>query len=442
MRATKVSAVALLGIGLGACGGDKETTTYWQDVAPIYNDKCVGCHQPSGIAPFRLDTYADAKAFSSIEKVRVNAGTMPPYFMVHDGSCGDFQDDATLSDKQKATINAWIDSGAAEGTPAALTLPVQPALANPSDVATPSFMPRAQGGQLAEFDEYRCFMMDWPHSADDFLVAYQVSPGDESIVHHVLAFVIDPQALGDGGRSNAAIIESLQDPASGRAGWPCFGGAGDGVNSSALPITWAPGQGVVSYPEGMGVPIKTTDKLIVQMHYNLADPQSVGRMDSTTLHMRFASRVNRQLVFLLKDPFLESIYNKDSAGNPAPDTLPPGQADAKYTWTRTGQELGIPGNISSVDLMAVFPHMHGRGLRQMVKIGPAGSLACAAHLENWSFHWQEFYNYKAPISISPDSQIQVTCEYDTSQDTMPVLPGWGTRNEMCVPVMMVALPAQ
>jgi hypothetical protein len=178
------------------------------------------------------------------------------------------------------------------------------------------------------------------------------------------------------------------------------------------------------------------------MHYNLADPQSVGRMDSTTLHMRFASRVNRQLAFLLKDPFLESIYNKDSAGNPAPDTLPPGQADAKYTWTRTGQELGIPGNISSVDLMAVFPHMHGRGLRQMVKIGPAGSLACAAHLENWSFHWQEFYNYKAPISISPDTQIQVTCEYDTSQDTMPVLPGWGTRNEMCVPVMMVALPAQ
>jgi hypothetical protein len=140
-----------------------------------------------------------------------------------------------------------------------LTLPVQPALANPSDVATPSFMPRAQGGQLAEFDEYRCFMMDWPHSADDFLVAYQVSPGDESIVHHVLAFVIDPQALGDGDRSNAAIIESLQDPASGRAGWPCFGGAGDGVNSSALPITWAPGQGVVSYPEGTGVPIKTTD---------------------------------------------------------------------------------------------------------------------------------------------------------------------------------------
>ena len=34
----------------------------------------------------------------------------------------------------------------------------------------------------------------------------------------------------------------------------------------------------------------------------------------------------------------------------------------------------------------------------------------------------------------------MTCEYDTSRDTQPVLPGWGTRNEMCTAIMMVALP--
>jgi hypothetical protein len=148
-----------------------------------------------------------------------------------------------------------------------------------------------------------------------------------------------------------------------------------------------------------------------------------------------ADSVNRQIGFMLPDPFLASL------GKPTPDMLPAGQADAKYTWTLTGQQLGLDAD-SSVDLLAVMPHMHGRGLRQFVRIGPAGNLACAAHLENWSFHWQEFYFYKTPMAITADTQVQVTCEYDTSADTMPVLPGWGTRNEMCLAVLMVAFPAQ
>jgi hypothetical protein len=97
--------------------------------------------------------------------------------------------------------------------------------------------------------------------------------------------------------------------------------------------------------------------------------------------------------------------------------------------------------VPSVDLVAVMPHMHGRGIRQTLRLGSStDSLACAAHLESWSFHWQEFYFYKTMPTLTPTTEIQVTCEYDTSADTMPVLPGWGTRNEMCLTVLMVALP--
>src|SRR5262249_25651767 len=190
----------------------------------------------------------------------------------------------------------------------------------------------------------------------------------------------------------------------------------------------------VSSREGMGVPTQPTDKLVVQMHYTLADPGSTGKTDSTTVHLRFAPQVARQLAFALADPFLASLNNA------TPDSLPPGQADVPYTWTLTGQQLGIDG-VPSVDLVAVLPHMHGRGLRQVLRLGPAGGdLACAAHLESWSFHWQEFYFYQTMPKITPTTQVQVTCEYDTSQDTTPVLPGWGTRNEMCLAVLMVALP--
>ncbi len=264
-------------------------------MAPIYNDKCVRCHQEGGIAPFRLDNYADAQANAALEKQRTAAGTMPPYFMVHDGSCQSFVDDATLTENQKAIIAAWVDQGTPEGTPVTLTLPPQPALAGAVDVTTPLFAPVAQGGQEAEFDEYRCFALDAPVTANSFLTGYAVTPGDASIVHHLITFVVDPQAPGQDGRTNGAIMQALDDASPDRLGWPCFGAAGDNVDVSGVPVTWAPGQGIVEYPTGMGVPIKTTDKLVIQIHYNLADPASAGKTDSTAVHLRFASSVSREI---------------------------------------------------------------------------------------------------------------------------------------------------
>ncbi len=440
----------MLVIGVGGCGGNNDTpgkstgaVTFWGDVEPIFNSKCVKCHQAGGIGPFRLDDYAEAKAHAPVEKVRVTQGTMPPYFMVHDGSCQTFQDDPTLSADQIATISAWVDGGTPEGTaPATLpTPPAQPTLPNASSMSTPTFMPTPQGGELAEFDEYRCFVLDIPRTSDGFITGYTVNPGNAAIVHHLLGYIVDPNAMGDGGMTNAQIMTNLQAQSPNRAGWPCFGGAGDGVNIDSLPIAWAPGQGIVEYPTGMGVSIKATEKMVVQVHYNLADPTTLGMTDSSTVQLQFADSVQRELRFLLPDPFLNTIGRKDAQGNPAPDTLPPGKADTMYTWTVSGSDIGIKG-VASVDLMAVMPHMHQRGLRQTMNIGSPGNLACASHLENWSFHWQEYYAYKTPIALTPATQIQVTCEYNTSGDAQPVLPGWGTRNEMCLNVLVVALPAQ
>jgi hypothetical protein len=228
-------------------------------------------------------------------------------------------------------------------------------------------------------------------------------------------------------------MQALDAASPDRLGWPCFGGAGDGVDVTGLPVTWAPGQGVVSYPAGMGVPIRRTDKLVVQMHYNLADVGAAGRSDQTQVHLRFAPSVDRELAFLLPDPFLESL------GKAKPDMLPPQQVSTKYTWRQQARDLGVSG-VSSVDLVAVMPHMHGRGVSQQLRLGPANNMACAANLAHWDFHWQEFYFYKTTPKITPDTQIEVTCEYNTANDVQPVLPGWGTRNEMCLAVMMVALP--
>jgi hypothetical protein len=104
--------------------------------------------------------------------------------------------------------------------------------------------------------------------------------------------------------------------------------------------------------------------------------------------------------------------------------------------------MGLGPPLEYADLIAVMPHMHERGRNLEMRIGAqvGSELACAAKTQRWDFHWQKFYFYKKPMRLTPESQIQVTCDFDTSRDGSPVLPGWGTQNEMCLTALMLALP--
>jgi hypothetical protein len=438
MRSALRLYVALAGALLPACGGETTTAnapTYWGEVAPIYYDKCVGCHQQGGIAPFALDDYASAKPYAALESAMVEQELMPPYLVDHGGSCGDFDDGETLSAAEKATIKAWAAAGAPEGQPRSLTRPAPPHLEQGTDFRTPDFAPEPQGGALAAHDEYRCFLLDSGLTAQKFITGYEVTPGNAAIVHHVLVFTVDPAKTVGNGMTNADVMAALDAASPDRLGWPCFGAAGEGVSIESVPVTWAPGQGVVSYPGAVGVPMASTEKLVVQLHYNLVDPNTHGMRDQTTVRLRFADSVQRKAVFLLPDPFLDSL------GQPTPAMLPPGQASTTYTWNQSAQQLGLDG-LPYVDVLAVMPHMHERGHRLELRHsdGAGGAGACIAKVGAWDFHWQKMYFYEMPPRLTDASTLSLTCDYDTRGATEPILPGWGTQNEMCLTVLMVALP--
>jgi hypothetical protein len=42
--------------------------------------------------------------------------------------------------------------------------------------------------------------------------------------------------------------------------------------------------------------------------------------------------------------------------------------------------------------------------------------------------------------LTSANQLQLTCDYNTMKEQAPVLPGWGTYNEMCIAILMLALP--
>jgi mono/diheme cytochrome c family protein len=447
MKMKRALAVLVLGWAAAGCGSEKASeptgqstvpVTYYDDVAPIFQDHCMFCHQDGGIGPFKLNDYGTAKQNAAAIAANTASGAMPPWSVTSDGTCGDFAGSLALTPEQIDTISKWQKGGALEGTPHELTVPSIPTLGGGTPYETPVFSPVAQGGPLTEADEYRCFLLDSGVAAQRFITGYEVTPGSDAIIHHVLAFVIDPSAKAElpaePNLTNGQLMDRLHAQTPDRDGWPCFGMAGDGVAVKSVPVVWAPGQGPVEFPVKSGVPLAPTDKVVLQVHYNLRDPASVGQSVQTTVHLALAEQVERVGIFILKDPFLSTL------GDAQPALLQAGKASVKYTWSKSLQDFGI-AQLPDLQLNGVMPHMHQLGRKYQLAITSGANEECAANVKNWDFHWQRMYFYDEPPALAANSAFNVTCDYDTSGVTEPVQPGWGTSNEMCLATLYFTVPA-
>jgi hypothetical protein len=411
---------------------EPSSLTYWNDIAPIINDKCVKCHQPGGIGPFPLDSYEQVRRMAPTIATVIKVKYMPPYLVTHDGSCGQFDDSAAVSADQLARIDAWAKSDRNEGTRASITRPLIPGITDGDEYLTPSIVPQAQG---TSNEEYRCYPLGTQRGDDGFITAYDIRPSNEALVYHVMAFLVDPDRTTGDGRSNAAVMQALDDRDPDRPGWPCLGTAGEGVELEAIPAIWAHGTGPVTYPAKVGVFHKKTAQVVVQVYYSVAGPRLAGLSESTAVRFRYASSVDRRAFLMVQDPFVDTLARVQ------PDVLPAGRMETTYTWNQIGRELGIPA-APGASLLGLMPHMHSRGLREQVTLAAAGSTGrCAAEIQQWNPGWQRFYFYAGtPPAVTADTQIQFACTYNTASDTTPVLPGGGSSNEMCSAIFMLALP--
>src|ERR1700759_741298 len=81
-------------------GSSSSELTYWKDIKPIADQKCVGCQTANHIPPFTLESFADFKSETDKLRVAVATHVMPPW--PPGGGCSRYVEDRSLTADQIA----------------------------------------------------------------------------------------------------------------------------------------------------------------------------------------------------------------------------------------------------------------------------------------------------------------------------------------------------
>jgi hypothetical protein len=93
--------------------------TFSHDIAPIIKRRCIQCHQPAGIASMApFTSYESVRPWAKAIRQAVTLHQMPPWPPDPARSMR-LGNDPTLSAREIATIQAWVDAGALQGQSAA-----------------------------------------------------------------------------------------------------------------------------------------------------------------------------------------------------------------------------------------------------------------------------------------------------------------------------------
>jgi hypothetical protein len=421
-------------------GGDAASTTtltYYHDIQPIIQAKCVECHNPDGIGPMPLETPQDVISYATLIASDVSAQIMPPWPPAD--TCNTYQRDRSLTTDQITTITTWVNGGTPVGDPSdQVTAPTPTGM---SRVDLTLQMPQAFQPNESP-DDYRCFLIPWTPTTAQYVTGLGMTPGDPHIVHHAIAYI----ATADQIPAYQQLAAASND---GQPGWTCFGGPGSIGSQQQWLGFWVPGSLGADFPTNTGILVQPGSAIVLQVHYNTnnVQPNTTPAPDQTTVSVELADSVTTPAALVA---FSDPTWTQGNM------PIPAGSADTTYNYS-VDPTLGISklsvGVLSDNVPLTVYAaglHMHTRGSVTKTLINRKnGSSDCMLDIPGWNFSWQGAYTFTQPEIINPGDKVYLECHWNNTAANQPYINGvqvaptnlnWGetTEEEMCLGVMYVS----
>jgi hypothetical protein len=374
---------------------------YYGNVDRILAEKCVSCHRAGGVAPFSLDSFAQAKSRGPMIKFVTTQGQMPPWFA--DKAGGPWRNDMSLSADQKRILHAWIDGGMPAGKASDAT--PKKAYAEGWTIGKPDVVfqiPKPISIPADGVMPYQNVQVPTGFTEDKWVEKIEVVPGDRRAVHHVLVFVRGSKDAGPTG----ALAEGLEE----------LGG---------FVGVYVPGNSALTYTPGLAKRVPRGAELRFQIHYT---PFGEAIKDQTKIG----------LVFAKTPPNLE-VHTASLASLLL--RIPPKAENHQVT-----AQLNVP---SDVQILSFLPHMHVRGKAARYSVVRKGQEQVLLNVPRYDFNWQLNYVAQNPIRVSNGDTLRFDAWYDNS-DNNPANPDssktvrWGpqTFDEMHLGYVEYTVPGE
>ncbi len=355
--------------------------TFARDIAPLLVTHCAACHQPGGIAPFSVLTYRDVRPWARAIRQSALTRSMPPW-KPRPGHGGPFVAERRLSDAEIDLIAAWVDAGAPEGDPAELPSTGE-ARAGGWRLGTPDLVVELPEPYLLRAggegdDILRKFAVPIPVRETRYVKGVEFQPGNPRVVHHA-NLKID--------RTPASRRLDAEDPEPGYEGVTPF----DARFPFGYFLGWTPGQARPLEAEGMAWRLDPGADLLLELHLTPTDePQPVR----PRVGFFFTDEAPTKI------PFTIRLGKQDL-------DIPPGAADY-----RSVDRYVLPVD---VEVHGVQPHAHYLADEvQGWATLPDGTRRPLIRIDDWDFHWQDFYRYETPFVLPRGTELAMEFTYDNS----------------------------
>lgn len=419
-----------------ACSSEKSPSyTYYQDVKPIIDARCINCHTENAIGGFSLAAPETVLEYAPAIANAAENQTMPPWSAATEPG---FINDWSLTEEQISILVAWNADGAALGKPAdsGQELPfIGTAL---SQVDTSIQIPDVYTSPKDSGDDYRCFVIDWEETETTYITGFNAKPGNNQMVHHVAAFLVRPDGL-----MGESIFETMEEWEQNdeELGYSCYGGPSATGSSSQVPIEqlaqWVPGNQGLDFPEGTGIKIDPGSKIILQMHYYIS-PHLENKSDQTSLDFSLSSEVTSPAAYA---PFLNASWPVVGLDIPAGDDniVHTAQGDPRGFFNLLNPNLELDQGFT---IHAMMMHMHRLGKSGRLTLLKAdGTEQTLVDIPSWDFDWQFTYLLQDAASFEDGDELYLECIFDnSSSNAIDVSWGEGTDDEMCVGNLYISTP--